>query len=126
MLGDLEASFSKEEKLKEAREEEDAFASLIPGFSFDQQEELDEIVDLVLWEDNIVLWKLYKTVRRYFIAVFAGMGSLVTYRMDTAVIIELAKAQELNVGEVLELLPELHSGYLSKILNQVGKEETDG
>ena len=54
------------------------------------------------------------------------MGQLVTYSMDTAVIIELAKAKDVNVADALELLPELHSGYLSKVLKQVNKEKEDG
>lgn len=54
------------------------------------------------------------------------MGSLVGHRMDSAVIIELAKAKDVNVADALELLPELHSGYLSKVLKQVNKEKEDG
>jgi hypothetical protein len=47
--------------------------------------------------------------------------------MDSVVIIELAKAKDVNVADALELLPELHSGYLSKVLKQVdNKEQEDG
>jgi len=69
---------------------------------------------------------MYRTVRRYFRPIFAGMGTLVSYSMDTAVIIELARAKDIGIAEALELLPELHSGYLSKVLKQVNKEKEDG
>ena len=79
-----------------------------------------------MWDANIPILQLYWTVRRYFTPIFAGMGELIDYKMDSAVIIELAKAKDVNVADALELLPDLHSGYLSKVLKQVKKEKEDG
>ena len=53
------------------------------------------------------------------------MGELVDISLNPVVIIELAKAKNMLVDDALELVPEIHSGYCSKVLYKAEKGKED-
>jgi hypothetical protein len=92
-----------------------------------------EAVVLEIFEDSMVVWKVYGIVRQYLKPVFAGMGGLVSEEVDTTMLFELCKVMKLGkkkVLEIVELLPYLHNTVLSRKLKREAesgrpKEEAD-
>lgn len=87
------------------------------------QEEVDETFDdyeiFFLFEQNEVVFNIYKIARNYF---------LEDYRLDSTVLVELAKEASTSVTKVLNDIVFIHSGYLDIVLEDinpvVGNEST--
>jgi len=71
---------------------------------------------LYLWTVNEVAFNIYKTARHY---------SSENYKLDSQVIIEMAKESSAKVGKVLTDIVFIHSGYLEVILEAEKRTETE-
>ncbi len=81
---------------------------------------------MVVWEDSLTLLSMYYTALKYKTLVIGGLGTLVDISLNPAVIVELARAKDIAIDDALELIPEVHSGFLSKLLHNNSKGKEDG
>lgn len=90
----------------------------------------DEVVLIEFYEDNLVLWEVYKIVRNYSKPIFAGMtGVLVTEELalqDVKIVCEVMKVKRKKMLEVFELLPYFHGVLVSGRVAKANKVETKG
>ena len=92
---------------------------LYPGIIIEQPpaEETKETYEVFyLWEENSKLFKIFKILRNYLSEYYA---------IDSAVLLELIKDSKLNVTKSLSLMPYIHYGYLSIIVEEKPKNGSE-
>lgn len=80
----------------------------------EEVEEKDEDVYIYLWDINEPIYRLYQILRLYLKEY---------YLLDTAILLELIKQKDLDCVDVLEYIPYIHSGFVSKIETKHGRKE---
>jgi len=88
------------------------------GLVLDEEviEEIDEEETFYLWTSNQTTFNIYKTARFY---------SDEKYKLDSQVIIEMAKESSANVSKILSDIIYIHSGYVNVILDNQKEEEIE-
>jgi hypothetical protein len=86
--------------------------SFLEAFGGTLEEEVEDTINskeetFYLWTTNEVCFNIYKIARNY-------LGEF--YKLDTLVIVELAKAANADITKILHDIIYIHSGYLDIIV----------
>jgi hypothetical protein len=107
-LGNLILESRLNNKKAEADKRKSEFASAFLECEFDEdEEEIEQEICFYLWEKNQQIYDLFAIVRNYLNEF---------YGIDSAILLALVKDLGLPVVETLEIIPFIHSGYLTIIL----------
>ncbi len=122
MLGEL-AQIAKINRLEEeGRKKVEAHKQAYPGLKFadDEEEEKKEVpieVDyFYIFKCNRELFSIYKNLRSYFSEYYALGPAIPALK-------ELAKDKDVPGAKAIKLIPYIHRGYLSIVLEE---DKTDG
>ena len=87
----------------------ESFAEAFPGLYKNTEEVIEEdtIEVINLWYSSESIFRIYKIVRNYLNE---------NYGIDSMILIELIKANKLDMEDMLFKIPYLHSGYISVLL----------
>lgn len=80
-----------------------------------EEEEICEVTELVLYDSVIFIYDIYSILQNYLSEYYA---------IDSAIMLALIQDMELPLQRTLELLPQIHSGYVSVVVQHQG--DTDG
>ena len=97
----------QQQQVVSKRNQEEEFFHAFNVVDNDNEVIIDEIHIIELWNTNLPIYKIYFILKDYLKD---------NYSIDSYILIALIKEQKLPLTEMLRAIPFIHSGFLTRLL----------